>query len=481
MQIAALGVEFVGVDVRGRLVGDELVHPDHRPLAGLDLLVDLVRLVGDQPLQVAVLDGTDHPAVLLEIGHDRDDAFLGGIGQRLDEVGAAQRVGHPGHPGLVGQDLLGAQRQRRGLLTGQRERLVPRRGEHRLHPAQDRGQRLVGHPDQVVLRLRGVQRRAAGHAAEPEHRRLVGLRTVALAHDGGPTAPSGTVFRDLLEEVAVGVEEERDLRRELVDGHPAALDHGVAIGDAVGQGERHLLHRIGAGVAEVRAGDRDRVESRHLGGAELDGVGDQSQRRLGRPDPGAARGVLLEDVVLDGAGQLLPRNTLLLGGRDVKGQQDRRGAVDGEAGADLVQGDAVEKDLGVGQGVHRHPDPADLLAVLGIVGVVPALGGQIQRHRKPGAALVEQVAIAPVRFLRGAETGILTKCPQAAAVAVREVAPGEGELARHGRIAGAVGRSVHRLQRDSRRRLGLVVHRWIPYLQFRRMPIPFWASRVQIW
>ena len=46
--------------------------------------------------------------------------------------------------------------------------------------------------------------------------------------------------------------EERDLRRELVDGHPAALDDRVAIGDAVGQGEGHLLDGVGAGVAEVR-------------------------------------------------------------------------------------------------------------------------------------------------------------------------------------------------------------------------------------
>ncbi len=252
----------------------------------------------------------DHAAVPLEVVHDLDDACLGGVGERLDEVRAAQRVGDPGHAGFVGQDLLGAQRERRGFLAGQRERLVPGRGEHRLHAAEHRGHRLVGHPHDVVLGLRRVQRRAAADAAEAEHRRLVRRRAVALPHDRGPTPPSRTVFGDLLEEVPVGVEEERDLRRELVDRHPAALDHGVAVGDAVGQGERHLLHRVGAGVAEVRAGHRDRVEPRHLGGAELDGVGDQPQRRLRRPDPGAAGGVLLEDVVLDRAGELFPRDAL---------------------------------------------------------------------------------------------------------------------------------------------------------------------------
>ena len=85
-------VEFVGVDVGWRLVGDELVHPHHRAFTRFDLLVNLVGLVGDEPLQVAVLDGTHHATVLLEVGHDLDDAFLGGVGERLDEVGARERV-----------------------------------------------------------------------------------------------------------------------------------------------------------------------------------------------------------------------------------------------------------------------------------------------------------------------------------------------------------------------------------------------------
>ena len=324
----------------------------------------------------------------------------------------------------------------------------------------------------LFCRLRRIQRGAAGHAAEAEHRRLVGGGAVALPHDRGPTSPARTVLRDLLEEVAVRVEEERDLRGELVDGHPAALDHGVAVGDAVGQGERHLLHGVGAGVAEVRTGHRDRVEPRHLGGAELDGVGDQPQRRLRRPDPGAAGGVLLEDVVLDGAGELLARHALPLGGGDVERQQDRGRAVDREAGADLVQRDAVEQDLGVGQRVDRDADPADLLADLGIVGVVAALGGQVERHRQPGTALVQQVAVAAVGLLGGAEARVLAKRPQLAAVAGREVAPGERVGARRRRVTGPIGRSVDRLERDAGGGLNWVSHQWITYLQKKRMPIP---------
>ena len=276
----------------------------------------------------------------------------------------------------------------------------------------------------------------------------------------------------------MGIEEERDLGCELVDGHPAPFDHGVAVGDAVGEREGHLLNRVGACVAEVRACHRDRVEPRHLGRAELDGVGDQPQRRLRRPDPGAARGVLLEDVVLDGAGELGPRHPLLLRGGDVERQQDRSGAVDRETGADLVQGDAVEQDLGVGQRVDRDPDPTDFLAELGIVGVVPALGRQIQCHRQPGPALIQQIAVAAVGLLGRPESRILPERPQLAAIPAREVAAGERVGARRRRLAGPVGRSVDGLERDAGGGLYRVAHQWITYLQKMRMPIPL-AGNVQ--
>ena len=175
-------------------------------------------------------------------------------------------------PGLVGEDLLRAERERRALLGGQRERLVPRRGEHRLHAAEDRGHRLVRDPHDVVVRLLGLERPAAAHHAGAEHGRARLLRAVALADDVRPAPAAGAVLGDLLEEVVVRVEEERHLRRELVDGHPAPADDLVAVRDRVLQRERHLLRGVGAGVAEVRARDRDRVVARHLRGAELDRV-----------------------------------------------------------------------------------------------------------------------------------------------------------------------------------------------------------------
>ena len=110
-------------------------------------------------------------------------------------------------------------------------------------------------------------------------------------------------------------------------------------------------------------------------------------------------------------------DALLLPRRDVEREQDRRGAVDREAGADRVERDLVEEDLGVGQRVDRDADPADLLLHVGVIGVVAALGRQIEGDRQAGAALLQQVAVALVGLLGGAEAGVLAECPQPALVA----------------------------------------------------------------
>ena len=103
---------------------------------------------------------------------------------------------------------------------------------------------------------------------------------VAVAHPAGPDAAGGAVLADLLEEVDVGVEEEAEAGREVVDGE-AGGHGGLDVGEAVGQGEGQLLGGRRAGLADVVAGDRHRVPPRHLGGGEPDDVGDQPHATAG--------------------------------------------------------------------------------------------------------------------------------------------------------------------------------------------------------
>ena len=150
-------------------------------------------------------------------------------------------------------------------------------------------------------------------------------------------------------------------------------------------------------------------------------------------------------------GSFVARHALLLGDRDVERQQDRGGAVDREAGADLVERDAVEQDLGVGERVDRDADPADLLLDLGVVGVVAALRRQVERDRqarcRPGRAGSGSARWTPRPCRSPSTAGTSTACRGTR----REVAAGE----RVGRPAPAgrrPGRPVRRRARAGCRR-----------------------------
>ena len=114
----------------------------------------------------------------------------------------------------------------------------------------------------------------------------------------------GAELGHLHEEVHADPEEEGQARRKVVDVEPA-LDGGVGVLDAVGQREAELLHRGRARFLHVVAGDRDRVEPRHLARRVLDDVGDDPQARRRRVDVGVADHELFEDVVLERSGELL--------------------------------------------------------------------------------------------------------------------------------------------------------------------------------
>ena len=118
---------------------------------------------------------------------------------------------------LLGDDLLGPQRQAGRVLGRESQRLVEGVGVQALGPPEHPGQRLDGHPDQVHLGLLGRQRDARRLGVEAQLGRAPVGRAVAVTHPAGPDATSGPVLGDLLEEVDVGVEEEAEPRSEVVD------------------------------------------------------------------------------------------------------------------------------------------------------------------------------------------------------------------------------------------------------------------------
>ncbi len=150
--------------------------------------------------------------------------------------------------------------------------------------------------------------------------------------------------------------------------------------------------------------------------APLDHVHHEPHRGLGREDPLLLRDVLLEDVRLDGAAQLLERDALLLADARVEREQHRRRAVDRHRGRDLAERDPVEERLHVGERVDRHALAPDLAERARVVRVVAHQRGHVERRREARLPVLEQVAEARVRLLRRPEAGELAHRPEPAAV-----------------------------------------------------------------
>ena len=209
------------------------------------------------------------------------------------------------------------------------------------------------------------------------------------------------------------------------------------------------------------AADADRVELGRVAYAEGEQVRRQPQRRPGRVDVGAARDVLLQHIVLGGAHHLAGRHALLLGDGEVHRHEHRRGRVDRHRGAHLVQRDALEHRLHVLERVDSDADLAHLRRARRVVRVVADLRRQVERDGEAVLALREEELEPLVRFLGGAEAGVLARRPEAAAVHRRMDAAGEGVLARVADVALvvaviAVGRGVEPLDRpDARLELGI--------------------------
>jgi len=102
------------------------------------------------------------------------------------------------------------------------------------------------------------------------------------------------------------------------------------------------------------------MPSGHSTGAEFDGIRYQPHGGFRWENELFLGDILLQDVVLGRARELVEGHTLFLRDGTVKGQQYGRGTVDGHARAHRAQVYPVEEDLHVLQAAHRNAAPSDL-------------------------------------------------------------------------------------------------------------------------
>ena len=355
----------------------------------------------------------------------------------------------------------------------------------RLGAAEHGGQRLDGHARHVVQRLLRRRRHARRLRVRAQPHRLDLLRPVPLLHEARPHPARRPQLGDLLEEVVVDVEEERQPRRERVHVEPACHG-GFHVPQAVGQREGQLLHGRRARLADVIAGDRDGIEARHVPRRELDHVGHDAHGGLGRTDPFLLRDELLEHVVLHGAAETVPRHALLVGDGQVHGQRHRRRAVDRHRGRDVTERDVGEEPLEVVQGRDRHAFLPDFSSRPRMVRVITHQGRHIERRRETCLSLLQQELESCVGVFGPAEAREHAHRPQPPAVHRRVHAAGERVLPGLAEAVFVASRDVvgriERLEGDARERLeshvALFPLTFLTHLSTSRAMTSFWICDV---
>ena len=377
---------------------DEVIYADDDLFFFLDGALKFVGGFLDFALDEAGLDGSEHQAAhgvdFFDVGERAGFDF---VGEGFDGVRACDGIDGVGHAGLVGDDLLRAQGDERGVFGGESERFVERIGVQRLAAAENGGESLDRHADDIIFRLLGGERRTGGLRVEAQEKRARILSSEAIAHDASPETPGRAILSDFFQQVAVRVEEKRELRSEVVDVE-SGVESRMDICDGVGEREGNFLDGGRASFANVIAGDGDGIPLREFRAAPGENVGDDAHRGADRIDVGAARDVFLKDVVLHGAGEFRQGRALPFRDSHIEAEKDGGGGVDGHGSGDFFQRDVVEERFHVFEGIDRHADFADFTEREGMIRVHANLRGKIEGYRETALAFAEEIAIALVGF-----------------------------------------------------------------------------------
>ena len=335
---------------------------------------------------------------------------ISSCGQTFEVVAARPRIDQPRDAAFLLQDPLRVTGDARRRLARQRHRLVEGVGVQRLHVAEDGGQRLEGGARHVVERLLRGEAPAGGLRVRAQQHRLRAGRREGV-HQPGPQRAAGAQLGDLHRVRHADAPEKAETRREGVDVE-AGGEAGADVFDPIGQGVGQLEVGRGSGLLHVVAAHRDRVEARHVRRAVADDVRHDAHRRRRRIDVGVADHELLEDVVLDRAGEGGGRDALLLRGHDVERHHREHRPVHGHRHGHPIERDAVEQHLHVLDRIDGHAGHADVAGDARMIRVVAAMGRQIEGDRQPGLPRRQVAAVEGVRLLRRREAGVLPDRPR---------------------------------------------------------------------
>src|SRR5258705_8533690 len=175
-----------------------------------------------------------------------------------------------------------------------------------------------------------------------QHRRarIAGLET--FTHNSRRKPQRGAILGNLLEQVVMGVEEERKARGKVINIQ-TSLQRRFNVSDTVRERESDFLHCSRTRFTYVVTANRNRVPVGHFAGTVGEDVGNQTQRGPWWIDVSAARDVLLQNVVLQRAFNFVKGNVLLARYCQVEAKQRGSSCVDGHRSRNAIERNAVKQ------------------------------------------------------------------------------------------------------------------------------------------
>ena len=392
------------------LVQTILVQADDRLVVGVDTSLTARSGFLDTHLRQARRNSFRHTAESLDFLDMRPSAANDLVGEGLDIVGAAPRIDDLADAGLVLDIELRIAGDTRGEVRRQRDSLVQRVRVQRLGVAESRAHSLHRRAGHVVERiLRGERPTGRLAVGTQSHRLVVGA--AHLLDDLRPEHASRAHLRDFHEVVLADSPEEGQTLRKGVDLQ-AGLDTGADILEAVGQRVAELDVRRSAGFLHMVAGNRDAVELRHIVRGVLENIADDAHGHIRRVNVRVANHELFQDIVLDRTGHDRLVHALLNTGLDEERKDRQHGAVHRHRNGHLIERNAAKQDVHIKHRADGNACLADVAEDARIVGVVTAMGRQVERDGKTFLTGGQIAAIECVGFLSGGETRVLANRPR---------------------------------------------------------------------
>ena len=206
-----------------------------------------------------------------------------------------------------------------------------------------------------------------------------GVLGIEALHDAAPQQTRCAHLGNFQIEIHAHRPEKGQATCKVIDVH-AFCNGGFHILFAIGQSESHFKRLIGTGLLHVIARNRNGVELRHVLGRVLDDVANDFHRWLGRIDVGVAHHELFQNVVLNGSRQFVLAHALLFSGHHITCQHRQYRTVHGHGHRHLVERNLVKQNLHVFHRVDGHAGLAHIARDTGMVGVIAAVGGQVESN-----------------------------------------------------------------------------------------------------